>query len=103
MAMAYLADLWSKEAVLASMHEGERITVIDPLLTWHFIRNPGAAFSIGVEYTWIFSIVQAVGLLIVVYLILFRARTLPWLITLRSEEHTSELQSRGHLVCRLLL
>src|SRR5439155_24171539 len=24
----------------------------------------------------------------------------PWL---RSEEHTSELQSRGHLVCRLLL
>src|SRR5439155_8014071 len=25
----------------------------------------------------------------------------PW--PLRSEEHTSELQSRGHLVCRLLL
>src|SRR5690625_5471283 len=24
-------------------------------------------------------------------------------ITIRSEEHTSELQSRGHLVCRLLL
>src|SRR5439155_5209977 len=27
----------------------------------------------------------------------------PELIELRSEEHTSELQSRGHLVCRLLL
>src|SRR5690625_5732503 len=29
----------------------------------------------------------------------------PWIeaITARSEEHTSELQSRGHLVCRLLL
>src|SRR5690625_6002661 len=25
------------------------------------------------------------------------------MIVLRSEEHTSELQSRGHLVCRLLL
>src|SRR5690625_7014333 len=25
------------------------------------------------------------------------------ILTLRSEEHTSELQSRGHLVCRLLL
>src|SRR5690625_6214899 len=25
------------------------------------------------------------------------------MINLRSEEHTSELQSRGHLVCRLLL
>src|SRR5204863_1214755 len=26
-----------------------------------------------------------------------------WMITLRSEEHTSELQSRRDLVCRLLL
>src|SRR5439155_24743094 len=26
-----------------------------------------------------------------------------WKISRRSEEHTSELQSRGHLVCRLLL
>src|SRR5690625_5541009 len=26
-----------------------------------------------------------------------------WFILYRSEEHTSELQSRGHLVCRLLL
>src|SRR5437870_9136785 len=38
------------------------------------------------------------------------ARPLAWLMAidpltygLRSEEHTSELQSRGHLVCRLLL
>src|SRR5690625_6705148 len=27
----------------------------------------------------------------------------PVLASVRSEEHTSELQSRGHLVCRLLL
>src|SRR5207253_10662642 len=26
-----------------------------------------------------------------------------WSLQVRSEEHTSELQSRGHLVCRLLL
>src|SRR5690625_6237070 len=26
-----------------------------------------------------------------------------WIVAKRSEEHTSELQSRGHLVCRLLL
>src|SRR5207253_11376431 len=30
-------------------------------------------------------------------------RAFPLLIARRSEEHTSELQSRGHLVCRLLL
>src|SRR5439155_13394773 len=27
----------------------------------------------------------------------------PTILAVRSEEHTSELQSRGHLVCRLLL
>src|SRR5690625_5157450 len=31
------------------------------------------------------------------------ARRITLLSTVRSEEHTSELQSRGHLVCRLLL
>src|SRR5690625_5561892 len=30
-------------------------------------------------------------------------RKLPFLFRWRSEEHTSELQSRGHRVCRLLL
>src|SRR5207253_10657254 len=30
-------------------------------------------------------------------------RVVPRRSTVRSEEHTSELQSRGHLVCRLLL
>src|SRR5437870_8546840 len=32
-----------------------------------------------------------------------RAHQRPGAAELRSEEHTSELQSRGHLVCRLLL
>ena len=80
--IAYVADLWSKEAVLENMAEGERIPVLGPVLSWHFIRNPGAAFSIGTDYTWIFTIIQTVGLLVVLYLIVFRARTTPWLITL---------------------
>src|SRR5439155_13830108 len=32
-----------------------------------------------------------------------RLATMPGTVSARSEEHTSELQSRGHLVCRLLL
>src|SRR5437660_5298421 len=32
-----------------------------------------------------------------------RDRPLARAVRIRSEEHTSELQSRGHLVCRLLL
>src|SRR5690625_6930402 len=34
---------------------------------------------------------------------LFRAAAMNRSLAIRSEEHTSELQSRGHLVCRLLL
>ena len=82
MVVAYGADLWSKEAVLSTMEQGESRAVFEPLLYWRFIRNPGAAFSIGVEYTWIFTIIQAVGLIVVTYLILRRARTMTWLIAL---------------------
>src|SRR2546429_3251753 len=32
-----------------------------------------------------------------------QVETMPWAHSSRSEEHTSELQSRLHLVCRLLL
>src|SRR5207253_11197021 len=35
--------------------------------------------------------------------VVFAMRHLPVADGIRSEEHTSELQSRGHLVCRLLL
>src|SRR5690625_6637408 len=34
---------------------------------------------------------------------IFGVIEIPALFPVRSEEHTSELQSRGHLVCRLLL
>src|SRR5690625_5733714 len=32
-----------------------------------------------------------------------KTNTVTFAVDVRSEEHTSELQSRGHLVCRLLL
>src|SRR5690625_6183343 len=41
--------------------------------------------------------------LCIVQLINNSSRTVVPDLELRSEEHTSELQSRGHLVCRLLL
>src|SRR2546429_4514231 len=37
------------------------------------------------------------------YLEVVRTRPKSWTASSRSEEHTSELQSRLHLVCRLLL
>src|SRR5690625_6510779 len=43
-------------------------------------------------------VIQAVGTGLIIPLLFHSV-----LILFRSEEHTSELQSRGHLVCRLLL
>src|SRR5439155_24821330 len=45
----------------------------------------------------------AVGMRSALSPVAIAARLRPAAIATRSEEHTSELQSRGHLVCRLLL
>jgi signal peptidase II len=56
---AYVFDQATKAWVVSTMTEGQITPVLPPLLNWHFIRNPGAAFSIGTNVTWIFTIVQA--------------------------------------------
>ena len=63
------------------MAEGQVIDVLPPLLRWHFIRNPGAAFSIGEDHTWVFTIIQAAVAVFVVVL-LFRVRSTVWAIAL---------------------
>lgn len=57
---AYLIDLATKTWVVSAMVEGDSIDVLPPLLNWHFIRNPGAAFSIGTDFTWFFTVVMVV-------------------------------------------
>ncbi|KNH20910.1 lipoprotein signal peptidase [Arthrobacter sp. ZBG10] len=67
---AYVFDQLTKIWVVSTMVEGERIPVLPPVLHWYFIRNSGAAFSIGENVTWIFSIIMAA----VVVAILFQIR-----------------------------
>ena len=58
--VAYVFDQLTKWWVVATMTEGQVTPVAPPLLTWRFIRNPGAAFSIGTDYTWVFTIIMVV-------------------------------------------
>ncbi|MEZ2388716.1 signal peptidase II [bacterium RCC_150] len=69
---AYAFDQLTKLWVTSTMVEGERIPVLPPLLHWYFIRNSGAAFSIGENVTWVFTIVMAA----VSVVILFQLRRL---------------------------
>src|SRR5690606_30928567 len=57
--VVWVGDLLSKEWVLAQMTEGEQRPVLGELLQWHFVRNPGAAFSFAAGSTWIFTILAA--------------------------------------------
>lgn len=63
---AYAFDQLTKLWVTTTMVEGERIPVIPPLLHWYYIRNSGAAFSIGENVTWVFTIIMATVSVIIV-------------------------------------
>jgi signal peptidase II len=69
---AYAFDQLTKLWVTSTMVEGERTPVLPPLLHWYYIRNSGAAFSIGENVTWVFTIVMAA----VSVVILFQLRRL---------------------------
>ncbi len=64
--VVWLADLLSKEWVIANLAEGEQRPVLGDLLQWHFVRNPGAAFSLAAGSTWIFTILAAAVVIFIV-------------------------------------
>ncbi|MHA7270370.1 signal peptidase II [Arthrobacter sp. HLT1-20] len=58
-AFAYVCDQLTKWWVTSTMVEGQTTPVIDGVLQWYFIRNSGAAFSIGENFTWFFTLIMA--------------------------------------------
>src|SRR5690625_6433728 len=59
------------------------------------------AYSTQMEMVLFFGVLGLIGSITSFLLII--GLSMHTLLITRSEEHTSELQSRGHLVCRLLL
>ncbi len=49
------------------MEIGQQIDVLPPVLYWRYHLNPGAAFSMGTDYTWVFTIIQATVLCLGVF------------------------------------
>lgn len=75
----YLLDQVAKLLVVAHLYEGQQIQVLGQLLQFHFVKNAGAAFSIGTGSTWIFSIV-GVGVLGFVIWYAPRIRSMAWAV-----------------------
>lgn len=61
-------DQLAKWWVVTSLPEGVAVPVIGDFLQWHFVRNPGAAFSFAAGATWIFTIIAVVVGLTIVWL-----------------------------------
>lgn len=70
--VVFAADQLSKNWVVANLPEGQTVPVLGDFLQWHFVRNPGAAFSLASGATWIFTVLAAA----VVVAILWQLRRL---------------------------
>ncbi|MFE9257900.1 signal peptidase II [Streptomyces sp. NPDC006879] len=79
--LAYLLDLGSKLLVVAKLEHHAPIEVIDGLLRFEAVRNPGAAFSFGEAFTVIFTLIAAVVIVVIVRLAR-KLYSLPWAIAL---------------------
>ncbi len=76
--LAYAADLGSKQWALAALADGDEPLVGD-WFTQHLTFNPGAAFSIGTEFTVVFTALACVAVVVVLWLSR-RVRSAGWAI-----------------------
>lgn len=77
--MVYLADQFTKMWALSNLRPGVRQPWLGELLQLHLIFNPGAAFSIGAGFTWVFTLVQAIVPAVILWFSP-RLRAWPWAV-----------------------
>lgn len=63
---AFALDQFTKAVVVSSMTEGQTIEALGGFLQWHFVRNPGAAFSFAAGSTWIFTGVSTLMVIVII-------------------------------------
>lgn len=80
--IALVLDQAVKILVERNMELGESFVVIPNFLDIHYILNPGAAFSMGEDFTIVFAILQAVVVVYVIYLLLRKVAVRSWAIIL---------------------
>lgn len=80
--IALVLDQAVKIAVEQTMRLGESIEVIPGFFNIHYILNPGAAFSIGEDFTIVFAILQAAVAIFAIYLLARKVLAKSWAIVL---------------------
>jgi signal peptidase II len=80
-ALALAVDTVSKAVVVANLQDRGPIHVPGGFLNLTLIRNSGAAFSIGEGQTWVFTVIAA-AVVFVILRVSRNLRSLPWAIAL---------------------
>lgn len=75
------ADQFVKHLTIENLPLHEAVPVWGEFLQLYFIRNSGAAFSLGADHTWIFTIALSVVAVIIVYKA-FDIRSRLWAVVL---------------------
>lgn len=70
-------DQTVKQIVVTNMVEGQIIPVFGDVLRWHFVRNPGAAFSMVANSTWLLTLL-AVGITVAIVINIRRIASWQW-------------------------
>lgn len=65
MIVALIIDQLTKTIVLRSMQPGVPVYLIGDWFRFNLVFNPGAAFSMGTNMTWVFTIIQISFVLII--------------------------------------
>jgi signal peptidase II len=78
---AVVLDQVVKELSTNNLVEGEPVRILGGLIYLSLLRNSGAAFSLGSDYTWIFPLVT-IAVVGWIGVMTRRLRSLPWAIAL---------------------
>ncbi|MEU8390399.1 signal peptidase II [Micromonospora sp. NPDC048843] len=80
-AVVLAADQLTKYWAESALSGGQTITILGDLLQLRLLYNPGAAFSIGSAYTWIFAVFAAAAV-VAVTVVAWRVTSRAWGVAL---------------------
>ena len=76
---ALALDQFTKYLVVSHLPLGEQVPVLGDLLILHFVKNPGAAFSLAAGSTWIFSILAS-AVTVAIIVLARKIRSIGWAV-----------------------
>ncbi len=76
-----LLDQGSKWWAEIALTDGKTIPVIGDFIRFVLVYNPGAAFSIGAEFTWVFAVLAAAAVVLIAW-IAWRVTSRGWMVAL---------------------